>query len=300
MSDMYVGVTDNDWFKFLRDRQPDEVNFWKPKGTPFKALQPGGLFFFKLHAPLRKIAGYGIFVEAPILPLKLAWDAFGEKNGVSSLNDLQRRIARYRRDHDPNPYITCIMLAQPVFRPDEGWMQQPSAWGDSIVSGKGYEADSSDGKRMYKFAEELLSVVDNGIVADNRQRYQHRLQKVRYGQGTFRILVTESYQRRCAITGERTLPVLEAAHIKPYALDGQHNVQNGLLLRSDVHTLFDDGYITVTTDHRVEVSRRIKEQYENGRDYYKHHGNKLIVLPSVEEQPDRDLLLWHNEHVYQG
>jgi len=50
---LYVGVTDNDWFRFLRDRPHlDEVNFWQPSGSSrFRALDPGGLFLFELHAP---------------------------------------------------------------------------------------------------------------------------------------------------------------------------------------------------------------------------------------------------------
>ena len=51
--------------------------------------------------------------------------------------------------------------------------------------------------------------------------------------------MTDAYERRCAVTGEKTLPVLEAAHIRPYALLGPHRVNNGLLLRSDLHKLFD-------------------------------------------------------------
>jgi hypothetical protein len=53
---------------------------------------------------------------------------------------------------------------------------------------------------------------------DNQSRYGNPLMvRPRLGQGSFRVLVTETYQRRCALTGEKTLPVLEAAHIKPYA-----------------------------------------------------------------------------------
>lgn len=63
----------------------------------------------------------------------------------------------------------------------------------------------------------------------------------RLGQGSFRVLVTETYERRCAVTGEKVLPVLEAAHIHPVAADGVHRIDNGLLLRSDLHTLFDKG-----------------------------------------------------------
>ena len=76
---------------------------------------------------------------------------------------------------------------------------------------------------------------------------------------------------------------------------------NGLLLRSDLHILFDRGYVTVTPDCRVEVSKRIKVEYENGRDYYKFHGNPLVVLPaSTSDRPRADYLRWHNEEVFLG
>jgi putative restriction endonuclease len=53
---LFVGVTDNDWFRFLRARHPDEVNFWQPSGSStFQALEPGQPFLFKLHSPLNFI-----------------------------------------------------------------------------------------------------------------------------------------------------------------------------------------------------------------------------------------------------
>jgi len=68
------------------------------------------------------------------------------------------------------------------------------------------------------------------------------------------------------VTGERVLPVLEAAHIRPYFRRRlKHRVDNGLLLRSDLHTLFDRGYITVTKEYRVEVSNRLKSEFQNGK-----------------------------------
>lgn len=125
--------------------------------------------------------------------------------------------------------------------------------------------------------------------------------KHRLGQGAFRVVVTDAYQRRCAITGEKTLPVLEAAHIKPYAEEGPHAVNNGLLLKSDFHTLFDGGYITIDKDYRIDVSKRLHEDYGNGKDYYKYHGEKLLILPEKQiELPSKEYLEWHNEHVFLG
>jgi putative restriction endonuclease len=116
---LVVAVTDRDWFDHLRPR-PDltEVNFWAPSGASFKALEPGELFLFKLHAPANYIVGGGVFAYASNLPCSLAWEAFGEANGAVSLGVMRARIARYRRtgsdDRSDFP-IGCRILTQPFF-----------------------------------------------------------------------------------------------------------------------------------------------------------------------------------------
>ena len=122
----------------------------------------------------------------------------------------------------------------------------------------------------------------------------------RLGQGAFRVLVTDVYGRRCAVTQERTLPALEAAHIRPYGDGGAHEARNGMLLRRDIHSLFDAGYVTVTPDLDFEVSRRIKEEFENGRHYYALHGNRISAPEDASLRPDPDALTWHNEHCFRG
>jgi putative restriction endonuclease len=125
------------------------------------------------------------------------------------------------------------------------------------------------------------------------------LARTRLGQGAFRVLVIDAYQRRCAVTGEKTLPVLEAAHIKPYASQGPHQVSNGLLLRSDLHKLFDVGYLTVTPEFKLEVSPRLREEWQNGREYYAHHGEALGFIPADPvNRPNTEFLRWHNEVVF--
>lgn len=122
----------------------------------------------------------------------------------------------------------------------------------------------------------------------------------RLGQGSFRILVTDAYERRCAVTAERVLPVLEAAHIRPYARGGEHRIENGLLLRSDLHTLFDRGYVTVTPDLHVEVSRRIRDDFHNGRHYYTLHGHPVRDPADPTQRPAPAFLQWHNEEAFLG
>ena len=120
----------------------------------------------------------------------------------------------------------------------------------------------------------------------------------RLGQGTFRIAVTEAYERACALTGEHSLPVLDAAHIMPFSKGGPHALSNGLLLRADLHRLFERGYLTVTPDLLVKVSSKLRDEYENGHTYYPYEDRSLRRPAIPSAMPDPEFLEWHNTEVY--
>ena len=89
---LYVGITDSDWFRYLRERNAEEMNFWRPRATTqFKILEASELFLFKSKYPENKIVGSAFFVRHSTLPLDLAWKAFGEANGMPSLTLFPRR-----------------------------------------------------------------------------------------------------------------------------------------------------------------------------------------------------------------
>jgi putative restriction endonuclease len=96
------------------------------------------------------------------------------------------------------------------------------------------------------------------------------------------------------------LPALEAAHIRPVTETQAHHVRNGPLIRSDVHRLFDAGYITVTPEYRVEASRRMREDFNDGENYLKLHGSGILVPRDQEFRPDPEALRWHNENRFRG
>jgi len=299
----YIAVTDKLWFSLLRSQQGiDEVNFWLPSGRVFKALKPGQLFLFKLHFPDNYIVGGGFFAHSTVLPVSLAWDAFGIKNGAASLDDLREKIDKYRHqegDRHQDYQIGCILLEQPFFIPEENWIPAPSDWPKNIVSGKTYDLSVEPGATI--FHQLNAGRTKPHLIRETSARYgEPVLVKPRLGQGSFRVLVTDAYERRCAVSNERTLPVLEAAHIKPYSESGEHKVTNGILLRQDIHTLFDRGYVTITPEFNIEVSRRIKEEFENGRDYYKYNGQLMRPPQNWMDRPSREYLTWHNETVYRG
>ena len=91
------------------------------------------------------------------------------------------------------------------------------------------------------------------------------------------------------------------SRIGTFSENGPNEVCNGMLLRSDFHKLFDLGFITATQDYSIEVSPRIREEWFNGKAYYRLHGQKLTNLPDVvDDQPSLSYLRWHNENRYRA
>lgn len=316
---LVVAVTDGDWFKTLRQKPHlDEVNFWSPSTKNFKALRPGELFLFKLHAPYNVIVGGGVFAYANVMPCSLAWEAFGDANGADSLTEMRTSISHYL-NVDSNKQsdfeIGCRILSQPFFFKASEFIPVPSTWSPNIVSYKKFSTSEPDGRALWdavnarlEFQQPTSVAADpadivakpTGLKAGEALYGKPQLVKPRLGQGAFRALVTDLYDRRCAVTRERTLPALDAAHIRPYSDGGVHEATNGLLLRKDIHGLFDFGYVTVTPDLHFEVSGKVREEFENGREYYAMHGKQIVVPKKVADQPDTEVLSWHNETIYKG
>ena len=304
-----VAITDYDWFRTLRDLPNlSEVNFWSPGTQNFRALQPGELFLFKLKARYGdKIVGGGIFAHNTFLPLSVMWDTFEAANGANSLDELRKRLSGLRSvapsSQEDFP-VGCRILTQPFFFDEADWIDRPQSFPKNLQSRKKYNTDDTEGRALWEQVQERLSrqsARENVVlVSEGGARYgEPTLVTPRLGQDAFRAIVTDLYGR-CAVTRERTLPALDAAHIRPYSEGGEHTTTNGLLLRKDVHSLFDKGYVTVTPSLDFAVSARIKEEFENGHEYYDYDGSRILVPKEPQHRPDPDALMWHNENVFKG
>jgi HNH endonuclease len=306
-----VAVTDFGWYTHLRAHpELEEVNFWKPSAhRPLNAPEFSP-FFFKLKAPYNAICGFGYFARYSRLPDWLAWESFGLGNGCNSLQELRERIGlirdRIRFQGPAHAEIGCVLIVQPTFFNEADWIVQPSDWPARTVSDKGYDLTAGEGARIWaeclarsRPLQQASAATPAVLAGPLAPRYgPPTVIHPRLGQGTFRIAVMDAYSRMCAVTGEHSLPALEAAHIRSYTSEGPHEVSNGLLLRADFHRLFDQGYVTVSPDYRLEVSPCLKQEYHNGRSYYPFHGTEL-TLPSVTSlKPDPKYLAWHRENVY--
>ncbi|MFG0317032.1 MAG: HNH endonuclease [Planctomycetota bacterium JB042] len=302
----FVANTDYGWYRFLRERPHlDEVNFWQPSGKRvFRAIPPGAPLLFKLKKPHYAIAGFGVFARAQVLPDWLAWECFGEGNGASDFLAMRERIQRLRRSNrvgeEKVPNVGCIVLAQPVFFPEDAWVRQPHDWKKNVVTGATYDLTRGEGLRILTECRERASALAGpSVVREASEAYGRGiLVHPRLGQGTFRLAVQDAYDASCAVTGEHSLPALEAAHIRPYSLERRHDVRTGLLLRGDLHRLFDRGYVTVTPDGEFLVSGLLREDFKNGHTYYPYDRQSIRLPREAEQRPDRERLAWHAETVF--
>ncbi|SHL22182.1 putative restriction endonuclease [Bradyrhizobium lablabi] len=308
MINLFIANTDNAWFDFLSSEENlTEVNFWWPGETNFRALQPGEMLAFRLKSPRNKIGGFGIFSDHARLPIQMAWETFGRGNGVSSLEGLRSAIAQLRTNVAvlPSTDIGSTVLVEPVFFPSHLWFDLPDSWSPSIQRGKQYSTDNAEGLQLWEHLLETARLCGTtnapGLTSHGQARFGNpTLITPRLGQGAFRIAVTEAYGRQCAITNGKVLPALDAAHIKPYGEGGLHLKSNGILLRKDIHSVFDAGYVTIKDDFKFAVSKKVKEVFNNGEEYLRLHGSTLRLPDRKADWPDVDLLRWHNKDRYLG
>jgi HNH endonuclease len=108
----------------------------------------------------------------------------------------------------------------------------------------------------------------------------------RQGQAAFRKRLMKAYRGACAITKTKISGILQAAHIIPFMGNQTNHVQNGILLRSDIHDLFDQGLINIDPkDYIVKLSRELKES-----EYAKYEGIRLNLPEIVNARPSKDAL----------
>lgn len=264
--------------------------------------------------------------------MREAWDLFGEGNGVGSLDELVRAIGRYRAgagastgsiDSKPSSRRTpgtpdstdarvstsatigCVLLRDLFFVSDADALDAPTDFAKNIVNFKGYDLAGS-GRHVDLMFETMLRRAEVRIadveglpsLVPGPVFGRDRLVRSRVGQQAFKGLVLSSYARRCAITGTHIAPTLEAAHIRPVARQGENRVDNGLLLRSDVHTLFDLGYLGIDPRYRLLVSPALREEWGNGREFYERAGSPIQVPQTRVDRPANEAIEWHLDTVF--
>lgn len=140
------------------------------------------------------------------------------------------------------------------------------------------EAKAAEASGSYSPADEV----------DERQRVLAAIVR-RRGQPAFRKALLDAYGGRCAMTGCDVVDALEAAHIRPYSGQSSSVVSNGLLLRADVHTLFDLYLIAVDpVSLQVSLAPALRQS-----SYSDLVGKELASPASATLSASPDSLAWH-------
>jgi len=220
-----VGVTDNRWAAFLRDRDDlTEANFWQPSPHGFKAPSAGEPFLFKTKDPKKfrtvDIPGYalvggGFFDEYVELRVSEAWTIWGTANGVSDETELLARAQSYRSRTtgatDPDPTIGCVILRNIFFAEKGEELPEPPHWARNNVTYTGYELTHPDRRPDTDYVQQAFSALQHrarvdlawgpdlrGITLEwQGPRYgPPALVRPRMGQGHFKRAVAAAYRHR--------------------------------------------------------------------------------------------------------
>ena len=307
-----VANTDDRWFSYFQRFDQltaiDEVNFWRPSAqSRFKALQPGDPFFFRLKSPVNALVGFGFFAVYSKMSIRLAWDVFGVRNGARTYAELAQRIRRFRSrsGQSEDAELGCIILREVMLLPQQMWVPwgPEQGWPSNVQGYKGFELSAGTELTLAELLQSTNPVTvpelkpDFELLTEDSRTRSQGVIGTRHGQRTFRLRLLSAYGQ-CAATGEHAFPVLDAAHIQKYLGPASNHPQNGIVLRTDIHRLYDAGYITVTPDQHLEVSSRLRHESGNGERYYELHGNRIHVpgVPGLDPSPEA--LDWHATNVF--
>ncbi len=142
-----------------------------------------------------------------------------------------------------------------------------------------------------KSSPEAIAKFDPSSIEDGREKILTAITK-RQGQGAFRLSLLKAYDGQCAITGTCTTQTLEAAHIYPHKGESTNMVSNGLLLRADLHTLFDLGLIWFNDDFEIQVSDELDDD-----EYLSFDGQTLDLPDDPASHPSIEAIRWHRKNV---
>ncbi|SMC95081.1 HNH endonuclease [Pedobacter nyackensis] len=286
-----ISPTDNNWFYYLKKNNFNStVNFWTPTPWNIKGLNKGDKFFFMLKAPIRLIGGFGEFVEYKNLTAEQAWIEFGFRNGRDSKQNFIDSIQKYidsnskkfgKKTINANTYtIGCIILQNCQFWENEEFKQLDK---DKIKF-------SSQIVKL-KYFDDALNMLDPSSLIERFHPLKGQRENLftqvngRIGQERFKSAVLKAYNHRCCISGDPTPELLEASHIQSYLNINSNHIQNGILLRIDLHRLFDNGLLYIDEEYTIHISSVLKNDY-----YYSFCGKKINLPTNSKDYPSVEAL----------
>lgn len=289
------------WFSALSELtpRPSRVAFWQPtSGIPHKIKVGEPWFFVEKGAP--RVLGFGRFLGHEGITISGLWDRYGQATGTTSENALLGEItsAKKGKAGTGDTQIGNVILSdftpfsQPVSLPpldlpklNRAFQYVPA--GNSILDLADQKPTTLERDLAMAEAEvKREGGFDPTSITDARRKVLASIVR-RQGQTKFRNELMEAYEGRCAISNCAIPELLEAAHIHPYKGAETNDVRNGILLRTDLHTLFDLGLLAIDTGSwAVLISPRLL-----GSNYEQFSRRKLRRPRDEAQHPSAEELI---------
>lgn len=316
----YIINTDPHWFSFVFSRGLKNPVFWRkrPSSPNRAAVVPGNPIFFRVtHSNPPVISAHGVLAGVHVSTLTEAFRLYDHRLGYPTMEEMINSSATWTSGVrlQPGTRIYCMEISNFQVVKDIRTDTELEGLGIDfdhrhVVTGK--ELDAVQTTALLNYAQlmeerpvgSLVSFIDHNITSDavdefNPQNTQDAREKIarlvakRRGQPEFRKKLLAAYSSRCAITGCDAVAALEAAHIVPYRGPHTNHVTNGLLLRADLHTLFDLGLIAIDSDTMTVIVHPDLAATE-----YKSIAGKPIALPKNRQQrPNKEALDMHRREA---
>ena len=163
---------------------------------------------------------------------------------------------------------------------------------------------TSDDTREVDFLESEVPQLQPSLTPPTGPTESSATVKIRRGQHFFRQTILRAYDIKCCISGINIPRLLVASHIKPWRdfPDQRLDARNGLCLSSLHDAAFDSGLITLDEQHRVVLSRRLRDYFAEpavGQNFAPYEG-KPIRLPSKLSEPDQGFIAYHRQSIFRG
>lgn len=276
---MYAfAVTNRDWYEYQKAHGfTSFINFWTPTFWTTK-LKPGDILVFKLANSADEIGGYGTIVDYKKQKREDAWIEFGRRNGFDTKEEFVTSLTKANKGRSVES--GSMVLKDVVF------FDPPVRLADyGLTLRKGFETYTW-GPDPFPFKQQIPTTQsDFKLIPPKKKKKGVQSVTIREGQDLFHALISRVYGYKCCVTGETTPELLQAAHIQDYISKESHHVQNGLLLRIDIHKLFDSGLLYIDQSYRVHVSKQVKSQ-----EYLDLDGKRISLPANQSEQPSKEAL----------
>jgi putative restriction endonuclease len=272
--------------------RPERVAFWQPTPRHPNQIELGQRWYFKERgAP--QIVGFGDYAGWESSSVTGLQAHFGPATGYATADDLLAALVLIAPDFNASNAIGNVILEN--FTP----FQEPV-----LLSSLGL--DDLTVPFVYIASDDPIAAYLGGLRTDapaapfllrdpEAAKRAAAKRKVRVGQAAFRRLLIDTYSHVCAFTGPQLEETLQAAHIQPYVDAESNHVRNGLLLRADMHVLFDLGLLTLSDDLRIQVSPKLKGR---APDVEGLHGVKAALKNSLAIEPSPAAIAFHRTEIY--